>query len=205
MRENTTSKLTSPIIYDGYSFEDKLQEAMSYFYDYFLRKDVKPQYKGRPIYFSMEKRHGIFTLTYPERFLHITSLDDEEKYNMYPCTNDPTYEICDNRCSGSSEYSNYTAIDRWECIYRLSRIHWIREVIDLANKGDRDITEWDVVEIDKKDKYNKRFIRYCHGMDDYVVILRARPKDYMFITAFPVVKKDKKAEYDSQYLRFIKK
>ena len=124
---------------------------------------------------------------------------------MFPCTNDPAFELCENQCAGYSAYHNYTALNRWECVYRLSRIHWIREVIDLANRNDTYITEWDVVEVDKGTKYNKRFIRYCQGIDDYVVILKERKRDYMFITAFPVVTKDKKNEFDRQYLRFSKK
>lgn len=206
MSEKRTGKLSSPIDYSGLTFEEMLEEARIYFSDIFMKKGVRPKYNGKDIFFSMSSSSGMFDLGYPEKFLHITSLDDEDKYNVFPCTNDYAYEICDIMCGGPSSISFYSVLGRWECVYRLRRIHWIREIIDLANKRDPHITEWDVVEIDhERGKYNKRFIRYHYGIDDYVIILREDKKQYIFITAFPVVSKARKKEYDRQYNRYIKK
>lgn len=205
MRNGTSSKLSAPIKYDGLDFEEQLKDAMNHFFNIFLDKTVKPSYNGKDIFFNMSKESDIFTLTYPERFLHIVSMDDEEKFNMYPCVNDPSYEYCDNRCTGSSEIINFSVLNRWECPYRLSRIHWIREVIDLANNGDPDVTEWEVVEANSRGKYNKRLLRYCCGIDDYLIVFRDHDNRYQFITAYPIVKKSKKEECDNAYSSYMQK
>ncbi len=206
MSEDISRKLSNPIDYNGLTFEEMLEEARIYFSDIFMKKSSRPKYNGKDIFFNMNTSYGMFDLRYPEKFLHITSLDDADKYNVYPCTNDYAYEQCDIMCEGPSSIGFYSVLGRWECVYRLRRIHWIREVLDLANKSDPDITEWDVVEIDhERGKYNKRFIRYHCGIDDYVIILREDGKKYTFLTAFPVVSKDRKKEYDRQYRRYVKK
>lgn len=206
MREDTSSKLSNPIVYEGYDYDDQLKEAMQFFYDQFLDKSIKPSYNGRFIFFDMSKKHDMYELPYPVRFLHITSIDDEEKYNMYPCVNDRSFELCNNRCTGDSNYNYYVVLKRWECPYRLSRIHWVREVIDLANKGDPNITEWEVVEYgNDRGKYRKRLIRYTCGIDDYLVVLKVEKKQYKFMTAYPIVTKSKKLECDTGYRNYIKK
>lgn len=206
MSRNTISRLSEPIDYEGLTFEDKVEDAFIYFRDIFIKKENRPFYNNKFIFFDTSRITGNFELKYPERFIHITSLDDSDKYNVFPCTNDLSFENCYNKCSSESDIFSYHLIGRWECLYRLSRIHWIREVIDLANSYDSQITEWDVPECDnRRGTYYKRFIRYNCGIDDYVIILKDEGKSYRFITAFPVVSKKKKTEYEAQYCRFIKK
>lgn len=201
MYNKKNSKLTPPTTYDGYDFKEKLEQAMDCFYNSFLKAEVKPEYNNKKIFFNMNKKHGNFTLPFPERFLHIVSIDDEEKFNVDPCTNDIAKEICDNQCENESQLAFFRALKRWECPYRLHRIHWIKELFKLANNNDKDITEWDVQEKSISGSSKKRLIRYSCGVDDYVIVLREQDKRYNFLTAYPVVSKRKKREFDNAYNR----
>lgn len=70
----------------------------------------------------------------------------------------------------------------------------------MANEKDPDIFIFEEEKTDGKKKYMDINIRYCCGMDDYLIILRERVKedDYLFITAFPVVTKTKKKQLDKK-------
>ena len=205
MQRSTVSKLTDPIVYDGDNYKEQLQQAMDIFFNTFLKKDIKPLYEGKFIFFDMQKKKGNITLPFSERFLHIVSLDDEEKYTMFPCANDVSYELCETECNIEYASPFLRAINRWDCPYRLARIHWIKQVIDLANEGNSNITEWDEYDKDSRGQRTvKRLIRYHCGMDDYVVILLERKNDYYFYTAYPVLTKTKKATYDRKYREHVK-
>lgn len=205
MLNETESLLSRPVIYDGHSFSEQLQQAMDCFYNSFLKKEARPLYNNKKIFFDMKKEHKAFTFSYPERFLHIVSIDDDDKYDLFPCSNDISYENCTNFCEPPSSLFMFSALDRWECQYRLSRIHWIKEVIELANNGNRDISEWEEREYSSKGHYNKRLIRYNCGMDDYLIVLKDRGKDYLFITAYPLLLKRAKARCDKNYRAFLSK
>ena len=176
--------------------------GMDHFYNVFLKKDVKPKFEGKTIFFDMNKMYQrIFSMPYPLSFMHITSLDNEDKYTLYPCTNDLSYELCKNECALSPAQSSYQTYGRWDCLYRLHRIHWIPEVFALANAGDDDIQITREAKTDGKKTYVDVNIRYCCGMDDYLVVLRERKDcgDFLFITAFPVVTKRKKELLDKLF------
>lgn len=197
MRNDTISELSAPIQYDGRDFEEQLEQAMDIFYNSFLEKAVKPKYNGKHIFFDMSKKYGSFSFSYPERFLHLVSLDDDEKFNVLQCANDNAYEHCDPLCEHDSNIPMFKVLGRWECPYRLSRIHRINEVFALANKGNPHISEWDDVD--------NRLIRYNYGIDDYLIVLRKRKRDYNFITAFPVLSRRKKNELTEGYLKYKSK
>ena len=203
------SKLTPPKQYDGNTIEDIIKSGFDYCYGLFLKKDVKPLYKGKMIFFDMDNYAGMLNLGLPERFMHISSLEDKDEYHIYPCNNDLSYETCESRCQKNKALFNFSILNRIECLYRLSRIHWIPEIIQLAHIGDPDVYVWE--EIDKDSKGNKRIynhIRYMCGMDDYIIIFERRTKgkdDYKFITAFPVFTKNQKMQYDTTYAKATKK
>ena len=195
MRTNTKSNLSDPIVYEGDSIKDIFDNGMNHFYHTFLKKEIKPKYKGKDIFFDMDKMYKrMYSMPYPLSFMHITSLDEEDKYSLYPCTNDISMEMCINHCDLDAAMLTYGTYGRWECIYRLSRIHWIPEVIELANQDDKDITVFSEEKTDGRKKYNMINIRYCSGMDDYLIVLKERKQegDYLFVTAMPVVTKAKK-------------
>ena len=215
------SKLSDTIQCEGLCFKKDMNDIYNIFHDIFMKKENRPLYKGKFIFFNMNRDINIMNngikivqkLSKPERFLHIISLNnDGKKYNVNPCSNDDAIEFCKNECNlHNSNLSEFKSINRTECYYRLMRINRIPEVINLANEKDSNIREWTEVEKDKKNnKIHKRYIRYKHKRDDYVVILKEVYKrgvlnNYEFITAFPLFKRDDKSEYDKKYDKYIKK
>lgn len=195
MIRTTLSKLSEPIIYNGSTIQEMLTMGMDHFYKSFLQKDIKPKYKGKDIFFDMDKmyRHRL-VMPYPIAFMHIVSLDNDDKYNLFPCTNDISSEICENNCTLDRSLSHFYTYGRWECMYRLSRIHWIPEIINLANEDDPDIYTFQEEKNDGKHRFIDHNIRYLCGVDDYLIILREyeRRDDFYFITAYPVVSVTKK-------------
>lgn len=201
MRTNTKSKLSPPIIYPGDSISEMFDAGMDHFYNTFLKKDVKPRFKGKDIFFNMDKMYQrFFLMPYPLSFMHITSLNNENKYTLFPCTNDISMENCVNKCDLSSALQSYGTYQRWECLYRLSRIHWIKEIISLANEDDENVYVFTEEKNDGKKKFNDISIRYQFGIDDYLIVLRERKRegDLLFITAYPVVSKKKKNDLDKK-------
>lgn len=201
MRSGTKSKLSDPIIYDGESIDEMLSAGMDHFYHTFLKKEVKPKFRGRDIFFDMDNMFmRMFRMPFPLSFMHITSLDDDDKYSVAPCVNDISTELCGSQCCINDAHTSYKVYGRWDCLYRLHRIHWIGEVIALANANDEYIQVFEEEKTDGSKKYTQVNIRYNCGMDDYLVILRERKNvgDFIFITAFPVVSKRKKEQLDKQ-------
>lgn len=191
------SKLSSPIIYEGNDINDMLSAGMDHFYNCFLKKEIKPKFQGKDIFFDMNKffKQRI-QMPFPISFMHITSLDNDDKYSIFPCTNDISMELCQNQCSIKPSFLPYATYNRWECLYRLHRIHWIPEIIALANAEDNDVNIFSENKTDGYKNFVDINIRYKCGMDDYLIVLRERDNDYLFITAFPVVSKKKKEQLD---------
>ena len=213
------SKLTPPIFYNGDSIEEIIDSAYEDFKNGFMNKDKRPKYKGKFIFFNMNKnikvmnkdaineedRYTNITLTKAERFYLIISIDKKEYIQVFPCYNTPEYESCQVECETIRAKGEFIYLSRVECLYRLYRIHRISEVIELANADDKHIDQWVEIELDKKkNKIRKIYIRYTYGNDDYIVILKEkvnRDKSiyYEFITAFPVFLKRNKDQYKEAY------
>lgn len=189
------SKLSPPKVYDGGSVEEMFNAGMDHFYNIFLKKDVKPKFNGKDVFFDMEKMYRrMFKMPYPLSFMHITSLNNEEKYTLFPCVNDLSYELCEGKCDLRFAQNSYKTYGRWDCLYRLHRIHWIPEIFALANARDSNVQITSKTKDDGREIYTNINIRYCCGMDDYLIVLKERKRsgDYLLITAFPVVTKRKK-------------
>ena len=207
--------MLEPINYNGNNFEEKMKDCFTYFNDIFMNKDNRPEYNGRFIFFNTnrETTYGErkVTLNYPEKFIHLISIDDADeqddvfdgtqKYNIFPCYNDVAYETCNSKCT-ASEIPSFYMTGRSECYYRMNRVHWIREIIDLANKDDQSITEWREPKTTKKGSQYDRVIRYQDPRSDYLIVLKEDKNKLIFITAHPVVLKAKKKKLDSDYKKF---
>lgn len=202
MEHSTISKLSDPITYDGDSIEEKIRNGFDYFYNIFLKKDIKPTFNGKYIFFDMDQmlEHRI-KLPYPKSFMHIISLDNDDKYSMFPCTNDISMEFCENQCTLHNALARFQFYLRWECAYRLSRIHWIPEIIKLYEEKDSNIYYFEEDATDGKKRFKNIYLRYDCGVDDYLIFMHYRPKsdDYLFITAFPVVYTRKKEELNIKF------
>lgn len=218
------SKLTPPIFYKGDCVEDIIDSAYEEFRNGFMNRDRRPKYKGKFIFFNMnrdirvfnkdaiddEDRYRQITLSKSERFYHIISIDKKEHTEVFPCYNTPEYENCKVVCETVRAKGEFSYLNRAECLYRLCRIHRISEVIELANMDDKYIDQWVEEELDKKkNKIRKVYIRYTYGNDDYLVILKEKKQRgksvcYEFITAFPVFLKRNKQQYKEAYNRYKK-
>lgn len=69
-----SDKLSDPMLYNGASIEEILDEAMDNFYHSFLKKEVKPKYNSKDIFFNMNKKYANFTLNYPEMFVQCRTM-----------------------------------------------------------------------------------------------------------------------------------
>lgn len=221
------SNLSVALTCAGNDFLYDMEDIYIKFRDSFLNRENRPLYKGKFIFFNMNKevmaRRGELNesviLTKPERFLHIVSLSHNDKYTSDPCYNDSSIMLCSNECDLGRALEEFKILGRTECYYRLLRIHRIPEVIKLANNCDKDIQEWIEEERNTKrypdgrvrvNRVRKHFIRYNHKMDDYIVILKEdvrRGKIYKFdfVTAFPVFSKDIKKEFNDKYDNYCMK
>lgn len=218
------SKLSPPVFYNGDSIEEIIDSAYEEFKNGFMNKEKRPNYKGKFIFFNMNRDIKIFnedstdsedryiniTLSKPERFYHIISIDKKEYTQVFPCYNTPEYESCEVECETIRAKGEFLYLNRVECLYRLYRIHRISEVIELANIDDEYIDQWVEEELDKKrNKIRKVYIRYTYGNDDYIVILKEKKQRdksicYEFITAFPVFLKRNKQQYKEAYNKYKK-
>jgi len=202
--------LSEPLTYEGDSLMERIENGMTHFRAVFLNKDVKPRLYGKRIYFDMTRVYkGIFKLPLPEKYLHLVSLGDDEKFTVYPCTNEySSYSLCDALCEVASNINCFQILDRWECPYRLARIHWVPEVIRLANDGNEYIKFWEKEAEDPTTgrTYTKYYLRYTYGFTDYVIIFRDDSGgEYYFISAYPVCARKAKRDFDKDYEKYLQK
>jgi hypothetical protein len=201
----STNKLSPPIQFEGSNIQNIIMIAFQNFNLLFGQKQTRPTYKGFFIFFNTNKSYGGHNLTYPERFMHSVSIEDKIHYTAFPCNNDISYELCTNKCDCSKALTEFQYLMRGECPYRLARVHWIPEIIKLANQNDPNVKSWTQIETDiKKRVLKKHYIRYESGIYDYVIILKEewenqKLKMYTFITGFPVFLKRNKIQFDKNY------
>lgn len=205
-------KISPPAPLIGTNLTEIIDKLFNKFYWIFLEKKSRPLFKNKFIFFNVNKNYKGYTLSYPERFMHLCSIEAKEKYTIFPCNNDIAYSLCKNKCTYKKALTEFQILGRTECPYRMSRIHWIPEIINLFNEGNTFIKNWQ--KYIKNPKTNNldiyEFIRYEDDLYDYIIILREEKnklgniKMYTFITAYPVFYKRNKRDFDSQYNRYIK-
>lgn len=207
------SKLSPPITYETCDVNEIIESAYQSFKNGFMNKDNRPKYKGKFIFFNVNKNITVLnqdtcinmSLDKPERFYHIISIDEKEYCQVYPCYNTVEYETCEVQCETIRAKGYFAYLERVECLYRVCRIHRISEVIELANINDEHIEQWIEKEKDKNgNEIKKAYIRYTYGNDDYLVILKVKNSrngdyHYEFITAFPVFLKRSKQQLSKNY------
>ncbi len=200
--------LSDILIFDESNLEDNMRYVFNLFNEKFINKTNRPRYNGNFIYFETNRALHGRTLPYPEKLMHIISNDIRDELDVLPCTNDPASLICNTQCSIRLANIDFHMIDRQECYFRMSRIHWIPEIINLANLNYSFVKTWEeeknLKQRGKNKKVTKTFIRYQNGLIDYLIILRNREKEgqlsnYIFETAFPVFFKRAKKQYDKSY------
>lgn len=207
------NRLSPPKKLIGETPQEIVENVYKDFYSIFMKKDSRDFFNDKFIFFSMNKRFSNMELPYPERFMHLCSIRDKTKYNIFPCNNDITFTICENKCSYRKALSPFYNIGRIECPYRMSRIHWIPEIISLHNNGSAYIKKFTKQKLNPKTNLveNIIFLRYVDDQHDYVVLL-VEDKDrtgklikYNFLTAYPVFFKRNKSEFDKLYEKELTK
>lgn len=144
-------------------------------------------------------------------FWHISSIGvDHYKYDMYPCSNDAANGECHFMCDINHENNFLKDINSIPCIYRASRIKWVRQIINLANINPKyaNLRIWR--QYNSKTKEHNLLLRYIDRHIDYVIIFNISYKGrdiycYRLTTAFPVVLKSYKKRFDKEYSEYIKK
>lgn len=145
-----------------------------------------------------------------ERFMHAVSCKEGKlKHKDYPpCVNELSAEVCMTNCDLSKANFIFKSINRVECLYRLSRIHWVKQIIDMANNGDERVAVW---RYEKKDKTNgkyawKWYVRYKEKNKDFLIVFKEE-KDIKgemvlnFRTAYPVYLPGDKKKLEKEYSR----
>ena len=201
--------LSEPLELTESTIESNISIVFEKFNPLFIQQSKRPSFQNKTIYFEISKSSIGFTYPYPEKLMHIISLAEKSEYTILPCNNDIASVRCTNKCELTKAHLLFTTLKRNECLYRMARIHWIPEIINLSNEKDPRVKVW-VQE--KKNKRNKKvrktFIRYQEDIIDYLIILSHKEKsgeieNYIFDSAFPVFLTRSKKQYDEQYKRYI--
>lgn len=203
-------QISSPLNFIEADLTKNLTLAIDNFRPIFLEIKDRPNFNGKFIFFDMSKTKGILSFPYPEKLMHIMSLEPKNSHTIYPCNNDIAFSYCQNQCDASCANTHFKLLLRNECYYRIARIHWIPEIIHLANTSNPSVQIWIEKNTNGRRKTSeKTYIRYQEGIVDYVIILRhVMNKDgsfshYALISAFPVFLKRNKTQFSQAYQAFI--
>ncbi|GIN71113.1 hypothetical protein J14TS2_15880 [Bacillus sp. J14TS2] len=197
--------LTKPLLLQHGSVEENFAYTYHIFDKAFMQQKSRPRFEGKFIYFEISKIANGITYPYPEKLMHIASLTEKREHTIFPCTNDISNIECLNKCTLAKAHTWFIPLKRNECLYRMARIHWIPEIIKLANRKDLRVKIWIEKKRDKRNKVvEKTFLRYQEGIVDYLIILKNKLDKgsltyYIFETAFPVFLIRSKSQYDKKY------
>jgi hypothetical protein len=149
-------------------------------------------------------------------FWHIASIGENdtisetmEKYDMDPCINDFANSKCIYDCDINHTENFLKDINRIPCLFRASRIIWVKEIIELLNNNPNHtcIKVWKQKNTNTKEKTLK--IRYTKDNIDFIIIFKIfNTKDnsdidyYRLITAYPLVLKSYKKRFDKEYRKY---
>lgn len=205
-----TTELTPPIALQK---SEDLMEYIKRVYFIFQRdlnnRDNRPTLLGKFIY--IDGTPSYFNMI--NSFWHLGSIRSDDlkdstnkKYDMDPCINDVSSGECLYGCDLNHPQNFMKEEDSVPCIFRLSRIVWIKEILELFIKEpkNRSIKVWK--QKNSRTKENSLKVRYINGHVDYVIIFKiTHNKDktdiqsYRLITAYPVVLKSYKKRFDKEY------
>ena len=181
-----------------------LQKNYDILYDSFFDNKKRDKLKGLFIYVKNEYING-----YIERYLHSISIE-ENQYDSHPCLNDESYVHCQTKCTLNNSIACVASINRSFCYYRLNRIKWVTEVIDLANKDDDNIKMWSCNHYNKSGELiPKRKVWYKNGLVSFLIVFEEKYKDGKlhlldFRSAYPVVKRGSEYKLLKEYNDYIK-
>lgn len=188
-----SDKLSLPIDINEMKFEEIIETAYDIFKNDIMDKKTRVKYKGKFIFIKFD--HWIEYKA--EMFWHLISLGPKEQFQVFPCENNISDNICNMNCINKvRKVTLANGQVRNICLYRASRIKWITEIINLANKDDESVEVWE--------KDNKKHIRFKHQDVDYAIILEMNKGTYQLVSAFPVFYINKKLTFNTDYKNYKK-
>lgn len=191
----TSNKLSPKINIDNcISVEDIINKTYNEFKTKIMDKSIRPNLFNKLVFIKFD--HWIDYKA--EMYWHLVSLHEKETFNIFPCGNNISENICSKNCI----YKTKQVVLKNEqvrdiCIYRAVRINWINDIIELANGEDCSVKKWI--------KDDKLYLRFRHEEVDYVVIFEVKKNKYQLISAFPVFYINKKDVFDKDYKEYNKK
>lgn len=191
-------KLSNPIVFED-DFEKSIDSAYLYFCDNIYNSEKRPTLFSKKIF--IEAREKINER--PSGFWHIVSLEERHRFNkVLPCNNDSSINCCNQNCNKKTNVVTikYGTECRSICLYRASRIHWIIEIISLANISDSDVKVWKKPGTSKES--DKLYLRYNNDGADFVIVFSVEKRFYRLISAFPVFYLSEKETFDKEYLLY---
>lgn len=186
---------------------DVFHNEQSMLSESFFCENVGLKLLDREIIVDKHKIAGLY-----ERFMHAVSCDHKEMARKFypPCVNELSSVNCVTECQIERANFNFQKIKRVECIYRLSRIHWIEPVIEMANKNDNRVKVW---RFEKQDKTNRKwqwkwYVRYQEKASDFLIVFRediiGDEIQLNFRTAYPVYLPGDKKKLEKEYAKSMK-
>lgn len=157
----------------------------------FMIKENRPKLFGKFIYVNFQN----WIECKSEMFWHFISLNEIEKFGVFPCENSISDNVCNGNCMNRiKQVSLSDGQIRNICVYRAVRINWIIDIIELANNNSKYIKVWM--------KGKKLHVRFQHEDVDYIVIFEMNRNKYRIISAFPIFYINKKKTFDNDYQKY---
>ena len=184
-------KLSEPLQLSE-DFDESMRIAYEYFEANIYNRTKRPALFDKEVYVEAKEVIG----DRPVGFWHTVSIENTHQFKNLPCNNDNTMEFCKENCIIQSRQIiiKHQTETRNLCLYRASRLPWILDIINLANRGDPAVQTWLKPGIGKLS--GKLYLRYNHYGNDYVLIFSNEKHFYRIISAFPVFYLKEKREFD---------
>lgn len=180
-------------------FQSSIDKAFDYFKEHIFNRDVRPLLFDKNVFIEANE----MVEGRPVGFWHLVSLECGHKFaKVLPCCNDDSISLCAENCNTEKHQVSvqHGAEDRNLCLLRASRLPWIIDIINLANKNDPDVQVW--LKPGGNKKSDKLYLRYAQGGADYVLIFTIEKHFYRLISAFPVFYLHNKAELNTEFVNY---
>jgi hypothetical protein len=203
-----SNKLDAVISLDGYKkFEFFIDDAYNIFVEkiqnVYTDNSRKPKLYGKDVFIDFRKypRDNI----YPDMFLHLTGfkVDDPSNYkSAYNCTSSPKIiSLCKDNCMDKKiKFIGKNDYWRVPCIYRTIRMHWINNIINLANQKDSTIKYLETY--NKAQGRTEVKIRFEDTNCDYLLILEKKKSKFSLISAYPLILKGHRKRFEKEYTKY---
>lgn len=184
---------------NGNDMEQNIQELYKLFLSIYGNLGKEPiMFENKRIFVELtsfaEMKHEIFW--------HLISLSQNENFNVFPCKNDESKQYCNQNCINKTKVVMLSKNRESRiCMYRSIRMHWLKEIISLANSKNQYISIWE--------KEGHKYIRYKKQVDnideEYIVILKIMNGTYRFVSCYPVFYINSSYNFEKDYQNFLRK